>query len=315
MTVFNSAYATLACSYYRDTDRTKALVFTALMSGDLHYLKPGVFCVVDSARTASIPVFNYPIVLDISNTHYGNDSPYPDSAVVFDARALMTSVRDYSSSKLPIRDVPKFQAMVLHAAMALAWANNDVNKVRDVSDYPFVVFSWWMAETIVKRYTLDGNAQLKLIALSAIWYQSNFVEFNRENADNRYKTELVSVITRTIGIRLPELADLVDKWPVIYSINDFVDAVKDIIDTPKLADMNASTFVSTIAGSWIGPIGREQIVVAVEYPPQWVTLCVQAASDRGYKVAKLTQIAERSSFRKYLGSFAQNVGEMSSFDL
>lgn len=314
MTIFNSAYSTLACIYYRDTDRIKALVFSALVSGDLHQVKPGVFCVIDNPRTASIPVFNYPFVLATENTYQGRESPYPDSVVVFDARSLVTSVRDKYTSGLPIRDIPKFQAMVLHSSLALAWTNNDVNKVRDISDYPFIVFSWWLAETIVKRYTLDGNAQLRLIALAAIWYQSNFVEFTREEATNQYKTELTTVISRTIGIRLPELPDLVDKWPVIYQISDFVDVVKDTIITPKLADMNTSTLVSTVAGSWIGPIGREQIVAALEYPPQWVTLCLQAASDRGYKVAKLTQIAERNSFKKYIGSFAQNVGEYSSFE-
>ncbi len=316
MTIFNSAYDTLAGAFYRDTEKIKTHVHAALIYGDLRQIKPGVFCVQHGERSGSIPVFNYPLVFKDISGIYGNDSPYTGSVVVFDGRTYISTVRDERNpAGLNIRDAPKFQAMVLHSAMALAWENGDVNVVRDVGSFPFAVFSWWLAETITKRFQLDGNSQVLLMILAGIWYQSNFVSYTRDEVPPNHKTEVVALITRELGLRVPDLADIVDKYPVIYQIEDFIQIVKEQINSPKLDILNASVFVSTVAGSWIGPFGREQIVVALEYPPQWVTLCAQAASDRGYKIAKLTAVAERNTFKKFTRGFGMAVGELSSYDL
>lgn len=327
MAIFKSAYDTLGARYYRDIGRIKEHVFTAFSYGDLYEVKPGVYCVTNLAeRSGSIPVFNYPLTLElkgevtagmasgsaISNSHLGS------KIVVFDARPFLTTIRsqvDLIGSRLQVRDMPKFQAQVLLAQMALMWEEGEVNRIRDISDLPFAVFAWWMSETIGKRYALDNNHQVDICALAAIWFQSNFVNMSKDDADERYKAELASVITRTVGIRIPHLEEIIEKYPVIDQISDFLTACREWTDSRKLDGLNESVFTSAIGGSWFGPIGREQIVVACEYPPMWITMVLQSLIDRGYKQAPLTRITERNTFKRMQPSFGREAGILSEFTL
>lgn len=330
MAIFKSAYDTLGANYYRDIPRTMEHVLTAFNFGDLFEVRPGVFCVNNrSERSGSIPVFNYPLIIKTksdavkinytgsSNSVMGRNDEL-DVISVFDARPYLTTIRTHADnigSQLNVRDMPKFQAQVLLAQMALMWHQGEVTKIQDLSDLPFSVFAWWLSETLGKRYTLDNNYQVQLCALAAIWFQSNFTNLSKGDVDSKYKAELISMITRVVGLRIPDLEDIVEQYPVINQISEFIAAAKELTGSRKLIDLNESVFTTAIGGSWFGAIGKEQIVVACEYPPQWITMVLQSLIDRGYKQAPLTRITERNMYKKMQDSFGREVGKLSEFNL
>lgn len=293
MTIFNSAYATTATNGYSLSKLEQALEqayfhnATQQMRENVHMVREGL-----NGGVAGVPAFNFPYVCD-----------FRDGAVVFfDARSYVSS---NASGQAMVRDAIEVQSRTIQAQLALDWHGGYQARVRDLSPLPLVIYSHWLGETVAKRFSLDARQQLQVSVFAAILYLNCF--WDKTEASSEDTAYLLSAITRTCGFRHSDVVDIVETHPIIRDVQEFCDVVKAFTQSVRLEDLNPATLYGVVGGSWYGNAGRELITVALEYPPVWLTLLFQAISNRGFKKAGLTQIVERSSYRKYHEQFVRGM--------
>jgi hypothetical protein len=293
MTIFNSAYATTATNGYATTKLEQALT-EAYYHGATQQVRENVHMVREGLNggVAGVPAFNFPFVVKMKD----------EDVVFFDARSF---VGTDSQGGMRVRDEIELQARTVQAQLALDWHHGYQARVRDLSPLPLMLFAHWMGETIARRFAIDARQQLQVSVFAAIFYLNCF--WDKTEASSEDTAYLLSAITRGCGYRHSDVVDVVETHPIIRDVEELCDAIKSFTQSVRLEDFNPATLFGTVGGSWFGNAGKELITVALEYPPVWLTLLFQAVTNRGFKKAGLTQIIERSSYRKYHENFVRSM--------
>lgn len=293
MTIFNSAFTTSALNGYVTTKLEQSLEeayyhgATQQMRENVHMVREGL-----NGGVAGVPAFNFPYVLKLKD----------EDVAFFDARTI---VGVDATGGMRVRDQIELQARTVQAQLALDWHHGYQNRVRDLSPLPLMLYAHWMGETVARRFAIDARQQLQVSVFAAIFYLNNF--WDKTEAASEDTAYLLSAITRTCGYRHSDVVDIVETHPIIRDVQEFCDVVKSFTQSVRLEDFNPATLFGVVGGSWFGNAGKELITVALEYPPVWLTLLFQAVTNRGFKKAGLTQIIERSSYRKYHENFVRGM--------
>ena len=294
MTIFNSAYATHATTGYVTSKLLHALEANYYHGNTTAY-KEGVHAIQNTAN--DIPAFSYPFIAKLKE---GN-------VAFFDARNIMANDR---SGQTRIRDEAEYQSRVIQAQLALDWHSGYQTRIRDLSPLGLIIFSKWLGEVIAKRFALDALTQLHISVFAGIFYINNF--WDKSEADKEDINYLYSALTRVCGYKNSDVTDIVDSYPIIRNVGEFCDFIKEYTQNVRLEDLNPATLYGVVGGSWFVNTGREVVSIALEYPPVWLSMLFQAITNRGFKKAGLTQIIERSSYRKYIDEFVRNMAYLSS---
>lgn len=298
MTIFNSAYGTTATNGYVVTKLEQTLEqayyhdATQQMRENVHLVREGL-----NGGVAGIPAFNYPFICKLKDS----------DVVFFDARALISATPDAR-----VRDAAELQARTIQAQLALDWHHGYQGRVRDMSPLGLMIFANWMGEVVAKRFALDARQQLQVSVLAGIFYLNNF--WDKSDVTSEDTAYLQSAITRTCGYRHSDVVDIIETHPIIRDMSEFCEAVKSFTQSVRLEDFNAATLAGTVSGSWFGNLKGEVMAIALEYPPVWLTLLFQAITNRGFKKTGLTQIVERSTYRKYHEDFVRSMAYLGQPD-
>lgn len=290
MTTINNAYQTTPCKDYV-MRKIESDLKDALVTGRLLRLRENIWIVPPAdydAAVGTIGVFNYPVVLEHNHENH----------VVIDGRTLLSVQQN---GEIRARRYDEFMAKVVFAQLAKEWVDEEYGYQLSFNAMPLGVFANWLAEVIAKRFSLNMLAQMNVGILAAVYYHNLFGEQYVIGENNA--SEAVVTISRATGYRPGDVKSAVDAYPVIESLEDFCVACREYTQDVHLRDLNPVTLSGVVGGYWYGNAGRESIAVALEYPPMWITLLLQATTDRSFKKSGLTAVVERNTWRKHTESF------------
>lgn len=293
--MFQSPLQTTACARYK-LDKTTAGIKYAELNEELIQDEynvgtlAGIVTMVPPGIT-DFPPFGQPILKV--------DFPAMDSKVVIDARNLLR-VADKTPLKLDV-----YKEAIRYATLSYLWSNDispDARGFRgrmlNLSDFPCRVFSSWTSTEISRRLGLDVSQTSLLRVIMAIYFVQSFsstLEFNK--TDEAEMSRIVTRASRNVPGTLPGvvMTRLGGKIPYLGSLQDTVDYIKEVIQSPRVEQLNVAFLYTAMTYSMF-PAQRETGAVALEYPPAFISLLYTALTERNANKTTLgmAAISQRS---------------------
>jgi hypothetical protein len=288
--MFKFPYETTPCAAYNLADIRKALQH-AMIEGQLspaHTLKgnavDGVLAVPPYVK--SVPTFAHPVSFD----YHGKES------LVIDTRAF---VSQKMSGETRVTDPTSYQFLVLRGALTALWSSGSVSDLAQLGDFPVKVFSRLLAEGIVRRLGLTPGDQMRLMALAGYWHLCQYIDGAQIHQDTGIK--LAGKVARATAISVEKVLEVMDllaagdnTYPVIGSIEAFIVAAKDVVQSSRMEMLNLGLIYGSVGGVWFGANAREIVAVALEYPPVFLAMMYMALNDRTFHAAMFTKLVEQS---------------------
>lgn len=284
MTVLQTAYNTTACRDFQ-MGKTAAAIHVAFAHGQLTALENsnGVYLIQGGASVIdSVPAFAHPLVIEKDHKQ----------VLIMDARQY--GKWDPVQYKFVVKAEVEYALAVHRARLTAIWMKESPSIIRDISPVPMGVYASWISESVAKRFALDPRQQFNLAILAAVFYCSQFLEgAEREGTDMR----MVNQITRALKASAQDVLAVVEKAPYVASVEHFCHMAEEVTGSVRMQELKVGVLFAIMGGTWFGTNAREIACVAIEHPPTWIAILMQAISERSYKNSGIAKISERSAFR------------------
>lgn len=224
-----------------------------------------------------IPVFHYPVIIEHDKR----------KIVCVDVRPFVS----YHNEELRIRNDIDYGSQIDKLIFTTLWLNGYVKDMRVSLNFAGIVFTHWLSETISKRFALDPKDQVILNVITFVYYQTLFME-NKEfsNVDK----DILSIHTiKNLTAPGELITDVISHIDRIESIDDYTRLVRTILNNIRLKEFSTPMLLNLISNSWYGTYAKENISVALEYPPIWLSIVYNALNERTFKNSIISRIAER----------------------
>lgn len=232
----------------------------------------------------SVPQFGHPLMLE----HFGK------RYVVIDARPF---IRQSQTGEIKVASSTEYRFLLTRGLLMQAWLAGEQADMVNVGDIAPKVFSRFLSEGIVRRLGLSPSDQLRLTVLSAFFYFCQFSPQLAYGEDDQVK--LAQRISRLTTINVERVLEvfhiLVDEetLPAIGNMSDYCEAARRVCESPRLQSLDLRLLYATVGGGWFGANARENVAVALEYPPTFLAMVYMALTDRSYHKAFFTQLVEQ----------------------
>lgn len=239
---------------------------------------------------ANIPFFLHPLYLE---------SEIKDENYLFvDIRSVITKhgTQFFDNDAYRIRNKMEYDLLRSRLILNYIWLTKRPQMLRDISFVCAGVYSSWISEGISRRFALDPLDQLKITVLSAIFYYTLFMD--RPNFDDDEYNWVVGAVMKATKAPSKLVMEILDAVKGFKNLKDFCEKIKEVLDNPRLQDLNEGLMISILGTSWFGTGSKEILGVSLEHPPTWIAVLYSAFVDRSYKNAVISKIAERYSGSK-----------------
>lgn len=322
MTILFSAYQTFIGRPYREAAKKVAAACqdaqqaTRLLTANYYdYLSlpaetgsstegvyQGALVTHGSPAEALIPPFPFPIIVeDLVSAGKGNTALH---YLVGDARPFMRANRD-AAEKCRVVNQMEFELLRVLLAAGMHWLTEGPRFLLNMSPVMAQVYCRWLADTIGKRFELDGTARLQLRVVAAYFFQCNFAE--NVVPSEQQKAAMVAQACRAANVPLVEFENVLMDVDLIESAEDFVLVIKRLLNTPRLDNFNVGLLSQIMQGTWFGFNGRELACAAIEHPPTFAALLYMSFAQNSYRKAPLAQISENFKGNKGGAEFVRNM--------
>lgn len=181
---------------------------------------------------------------------------------------------------------PLYRRDVILTIMQFVWMNDGPNAIQRLGNFQVTIFAQWMSNTIIRRFGLDAAQQLKVQCIAAYYYLCLFSDEKRFDP-----MRAAPIVSRAINANTAYVIELVDTLPYIANIVEFLEVIQESLATERLSGLTLDYFIASLNGSWFGPNHNILVSTAVEYPPIFVSLLYLALTDRGTRLAGISQVA------------------------
>jgi hypothetical protein len=284
MTIFRSAYDTLACSGFV-MDRIEHGIEAVLHTGHLQPIpESGARMLAGGAAVAdAVPAFAHPVVL--KSKDLAGD-------VVVDVRAF--GKYDPHQGQFVVRNKGDFAFTVLRGKINQVWTKEAPRLLLNVNPLGMRMFASWISENVARRFDLNPKEQTNLQILAAFYYYSLFMEQHPFSSTEKHKH--AAAVIKATGINGSLVMDVVERFEQpIASITEFCAVASEVTESVRLKDLTDGLLIALLGGTWYGAGGnaKEVLAVALEHPPTWLAIVATAANDRSYKNSYITKLLER----------------------
>lgn len=238
---------------------------------------------------SNIPYFSHPLLIeDLHKQKY----------ICGDVRQYIKKDVDTNSAlgMFNIKNESEFNLTYNRLALNMIWLTQRPESLRDISYIPNSIFSSWISEGLANRFALDPKDQMTLAIISSFYYQSLFTEFNTFLEEDRQK--MATLIIKSTRAPAKMVFDVTDKIEKLSNLNEFCFTCKNLLENPRIENLNAGLLITIIGNSWFGMNAKEILAVALEHPPTWIALVYASFTERTYKKALLSRISERFTGNK-----------------
>jgi len=246
----------------------------------------GVFVVPPS--NTDVTQFKHPIVFTSPSV---TDPEAGDWMVAIYGKGWMRE--DTRNNEYRIPNTYDSGVPLLGAALTKAWLQHSPLDMMNLGDLPGKVFTRWIAHFVTQREMLSAEAMKWVNAYAALYWLMLFEESPVNLHDDvvlRQYCNKIGQITRInnneIYIRFSE-----EEFGPILNIHSLVELIKRA-DPLRLERMDAGLLYSYLQNTFMGAAQRESVAIALEYPPLFNALLIQAMTDRSYRKTKISELAE-----------------------
>jgi hypothetical protein len=282
MTIRRTAYETRACHGFV-LHRVQNALKAAEAVGALKHIGNDMWLVQtsDNAYVEHVPSFAHPVQL--------GEGPQ-----------LASDIRIYgkfsrTNGQFEVVNATEAELAITRMRLNKIWLTEDPMYLRNMSALPTKVYASWISEGLRARFALEPGEQMALSIYAAIFYMSNFT--NETNLDEDTKLRLSGGISRELSITQTEVLDMVDKMPVISSVEEFCKHAGEVTGSVRLQHLDVGMLYASTNKIWFGANDKEILTVALEHPPTWLALLRQVAFHRSYNHTILGRLYERHSGR------------------
>ncbi len=300
MTIFRTAYDTLACDGFVMT-KTEHALDAALHTGHLD-LAPNthVLQLTGGASIAdAVPAFVHPLEF--------KDPKGETGKIVIDARSF--GKYDIHKGGFVVRNKTEYEFLLLRGRLNHCWLMEAPQLLMTVSPLGMKFFSAWIAENVAKKFLLDPREKVQLQIYAAFYYYSLFlpdVPF-----DQVMQHRIIATIVKSTGINASLVVDLVDHFEVpVKSIDEFCKLAQEVCSSIRLAQLNRGILYAILGNTWYASNGKEIVTVALEHPPTWLAMVSMAAQDRSFKNSAVNKLIESLDRRDKGATFVRAVKMM-----
>lgn len=302
MTIFHTAYDTTACNGTASSvQRIRDAIAEARIRDYLPIADDTAQVYSTRGAQAAIPAFNHPLLI----AKHFNGSVIDGAQEALLAIDIRPAVRDASmtqsdggvmgSGTYKVTNGSVYRTRLYRAALNAVWLKEGPGAIRSLTPIAMSIYASWISETLSRRYGLDPKTQYNLMILTAIFYSSNHIdglEYDKAQ-ENRY----LAGIANSLKVDLPDVLTAYDSVKLILSVEDFCKKAKDYLGNVRLEELNSGVLIALLKGTWAGDNAAENIAVALEHPPSWLAILLEAYSNKTIKFTTIAKLCERRHYK------------------
>jgi hypothetical protein len=288
MPIFRTAYDTLACHGFI-LDKIRHPLEEAYVRGVLAPIENSTAKrLVGSGDTLTdhIPSFDHPMAIAGDNWVDPNRGPHePRLTVVGDLRRFGRYDQHQKTFVVKVRNDYGFQ--LTRTILNQIWLDSAPSTLANCSPLPMKLYGVWISDAIARRYALDPQEKLRLQVLSSIFYAGLFYDIH----DHWDKNRIAMQVKRAVNVDPKFIFEMLEYVPKpISGLLEFVEIVKEAIDTVRLKDLNHGILYAVLKNTWYGVNQDGTVAVALEHPPTWLAMLYASITDRSYSKSQVTDM-------------------------
>ncbi len=304
MSVYNTAYDTtiLATTRMQKTvDAIKEARLRDWLSSSDSVLR------VESTvgASAAVPAFNHPLYIGQHSVDVLKSSPDQQLEAFLAVDVRPTGRYDSVQDKFIVTNSTAYLGRLYRASLTSIWLTQGPNAIRNITPMAMGVYAAWIAETVGFRYGLDPKARYDLTILAAIFYASNHVEGLEFPKDQENRQ--IAGIANALKFSINDVMEVYNNVKLINSIEDFCTKAKSYLNNVRLTELNSGVFLAIMYSTWFGADSKENVGVALEHPPTWIAILMEAYSNTMMKKSKIAIICERRQYKDGLELLMRSV--------
>lgn len=191
-----------------------------------------------------------------------------------------------------IKNQQEYSFMMQRHKLTTLWCGGLATEFRTGLRFGAYSFGVWLGNAVTHLKSLNPNQQIIAQAVFCCYYN----DLTRETDDFEDPLYRQSMIPWVLAMFKGQEATVenvvmkIGKEP-IRTLDDAVDRLKKVLDTPLLANFTVSSLTTAIKSHWWGHGVNPQLLigVAVEDPPTWCALVLSALQYTGYKNSQIAQ--------------------------
>lgn len=244
-----------------------------------------------------VPVFSHPITVPLLGSK--------ESIVCLDTRPF---TRTTGMGEVVVTNLIEYRFMALRGLLQLRWNdNNNAQDLVNLGSLQITAFARWISEAVSRRLGLTPLEQMQVMSLSGYYYLNQFVDARTLHDDEKLK--MATQAARATNVPVDKLLEMTDQLEgTIHSISDFISALRQLVQSPRLDALTVAFMYGAMGGGWFGANAREIVAVALEHPPTFIAMVYTAVTDRTYHRCFLADLIARVDRRGELGKqFVNNL--------
>lgn len=284
MTIFRTAYETTACQGYV-TKKIEEGLQKAQIVGTLYHLAPLLREVRGAdALELALPGFAHPFLVKGTKGY--------DDFIAIDARPY--GKIDARQGVWVTAQSTLMEYLEARGALNLYWVTKSPEALRDIAPAGMACYAEFVGKSLARRFALDRREEHDLSVIVAWFYLCLFN--NDEKFDDRQVARMVQSITRAMRSEAQMVYEIVDRFEQapIQNLTHLVEMLVKHVHSVRLESLNAGIVTQILGGGWYGTANaREEMAVAIEHPPTWLTILHQAATNRTFSKSGVSNTFEK----------------------
>jgi hypothetical protein len=240
---------------------------------------------------------------------------YP-AFIAIDARPY--GKKDTRSGEWVVASPTLMEYLVARGVLNVYWVTKAPEALRDIAPAAMACYAEFVSRALKNRFSLDRREEHDLSVIVAWFYLCLFND--DKSFDERQAGRMVQSITRALRTDATMVYQIIDRFEQvpITGLLHLVDILKQHVGTVRLENLNIGTLLQTLGGGWYGTTNaREELAVALEHPPTWLTILHQAATNRTFAKSGVSNVFEKlpsamqtqflQSFAAFIRSYKQEI--------
>lgn len=155
------------------------------------------------------------------------------------------------------------------------------------------VYASYMGNRVSRMLNLDLEYEFMIGVVAAWYYYCSF--YTKEEFTSNRRDLAARYINQWTRLPPQRALPIIEKLDHLEDLAEFVEALKVIIGGPGVQQLTVGLLLSKISNGWFDNSGKENLVVAFEYPPMWVYICVAALDTRSFSRSEVGKLIQQLS--------------------
>lgn len=169
---------------------------------------------------------------------------------------------------------------------------------------PHLAYAKWISSLIASKFMLNPKEELDINTLALIFYSRLFTDERHEDDIDK-----LSVRFRDTLYTKGMLQDIYSRSLQMKTLEDFCGLLYEVTGNIRLKDFNVQMLYRLTQTSWMGIETKNNLAIAIEYPPIWIAMCYSSLVNNMFKKTNIGDKVESLSKRGEGQAFIRSVDE------